>query len=83
MDGTVSLQWNNLKQKPYVLNFTKALEKKLFQCERVDFEVQNKSGNVVISFNSGAYELVRSLLSDFYHHHPNLFVEITEISRQI
>ena len=50
MDGTVSLQWNNLKQKPYVLNFTKALEKKLFQCERVDFEVQNKSGNVIISF---------------------------------
>ena len=78
---TQSLQqasWKNLRRKPYILNVTKALSKKLGQCDRLIFNVEHKSGNIVLTYNTGAYELVKSLLSDFYHHNPNFFVEITD-----
>ena len=78
---TQSLQqasWKNLRRKPYVLNVTKALRKKLVQCDRLIFNVDNKSGNIVLTYNTGAYELVKLLLSDFYYHNPKFLVEITD-----
>ena len=68
----------SLKQKPFILNFTKSLNKKLVQCDRIKFKVEQKSGNTILSYNTGSYDLVRSMLFDFYNLNPNIYVENVE-----
>ena len=52
--------------RSYTLNKIKAIDKKVQCSERRNVQIEETGGGIKIAFNAGTYELVKSVIQDFY-----------------
>ena len=60
----------------YILNKTKAVEKKVSSARKEHIKYQSKGGGEVIDFSSGMYEVVKKAFLDYYSDHPTKVADI-------
>ena len=54
------------EKRSYALNKIKAIDKKVMCSERSSIQIEETGGGIKIAFNAGTYELVKSVIQEFY-----------------
>ena len=54
------------EKRSYALNKIKAIGKKVLCSDRSTIQVEETGGGIKIAFNAGTYELVKSVIQEFY-----------------
>ena len=67
----------NLMQQPYTLDKNKAVQKKIQAASRETHALVETKGGLVLTMSTGAYEMLKNSIEQFYENHEMYDAEIT------